>query len=121
MKFKSEEPEGWELIAAVNAMDQGNYEDETHLTFNPEIERKVIFKDLKSKLSFEAGEVIRIILHSPMEIIQIVCPKSRDITKRSVVEFIQCHFFNVRVQNLKVLDKRTMKIMDELKEFVESF
>ncbi|KKM08239.1 hypothetical protein LCGC14_1725890 [marine sediment metagenome] len=121
MKFKSEEPEGWEFICAASAMDQGNYEDETHLTFNPETERKVIFKDLQSRLSFEAREVIRIILHSPMEIIQIMTPKSRDITKRSVTEFIQCHFFNVRVQNLKVLDKRTVKIMDELEEFVESF
>ncbi len=121
MKFLPEQSEGWDLLCAASAMDQENYEDEIHLTFNSEVERKVIFKDLKSKLSFEAREVVRIILHSPMEIIQIMTPKSRDITKRSVVEFIQCHFFNVRVQNLKVLDKRTVKIMDELKDFVESF
>ncbi len=121
MQFKSEEPEGWDLLCAVNIMDLENYQDESQLTVNPQTERKVILKDLKSKLSFEAREVIRIILHSPMEIIQIVTPGMGNITKRSVIEFIQCHFFNVRTQNLKVLDKRTVKIMDELEEFVESF
>ena len=121
MKFQSEQSEGWDLLCACIAMDLESYEDESLLTFNPETERRVIFKDLQSKLSFEAKEVVRIILYSPMEIIQIMTPKSRDITKRSVIEFIQCHFFNIRTQNLKVLDRRTEKIMNELKEFVESF
>ncbi len=121
MKFKSNHSEGWDLLCAMNAMDLESYEDESLLTSNPETERRVIFKDLQSKLSFEAREVIRIILHSPMEIIQIMTPRKGNITKRSVVEFIQCHFFNIRVQNLKSIDKRTVKIMDELEDFVESF
>lgn len=135
MKTQSKKPlydTEWDYVNAINIANQKSYLDIDYSDVDIEVselvasrskdaEKITIIKDLLMKLSFEAKEVIRILCYAPAEIMQMMTPKTKNITKRKVIEFISSYFFGVRVQNLELIDKRTKRVMDELKDFVSNF
>ncbi len=80
------------------------------------IEEKVIKNDLYSKLSKEAKTIIDIIVNGPGEFLDILTPKTGNITKRTISNFITKFIFNRTVPT-----KQTKRIMNELKDFVSNF
>ena len=129
MKFTEEETT-WAFFMAAQVADTKSYIanlenlENIYVDNNTNQERKVILNDLYEKLSFEAKEVIRIILTAPAEIVQIMTPKTKKITRRRILEFIAFHFSNrkgKRIRSLSEVDKKTKRIFKELEEFVGNF
>ncbi len=79
-------------------------------------EEKVIKNDLYFKLSKEAKAIVDIIVNGPAEFMDILTPKTGNITKRTISNFITKFIFNRTVPT-----KQTKRIMNELKDFVSNF
>ena len=110
-------PHANEFLTVSNISDHTNYIssdmlDDTERN-GDQIEQSIIYKDLYDRLSNESQSVIRTILHSPQEIIDLWCKVKNkgngfDVTRRKTRKYIRTNF------------KSPMNIIKELESFVRN-
>jgi len=124
----------WDFLNAVNVAKASSYvsfdllegiEEEDRVvdseyynlirqrSINPE--KETIKKEEFGKLSQEAREVISIIVNAPMEMLEMMTPKTKNITIRSLALFISEWFFHRTVP-----ERKTKRVIEELKTFVRN-
>ena len=82
-------------------------------SLNPE--KEMIKKESYYNLSEEAKQIVSIIVNAPSEILEMMTPKTGNVTLRMVSKFISNQFFN-----RKVPERKTKRVIKELKGFVKN-
>lgn len=85
----------------------------TNQSKNPE--KEMMKKEEYQNLSDEAKHIISLIINAPSEILEMMTPKTKNLTIRSVSLFISKVFFN-----RKVPEKKTQKVIKEIESFVRN-
>jgi hypothetical protein len=98
-----------------NSIPNDNYQGETNFILQSKHENQetiVIKKDLVNKLSFEAKDVVKLLLNSPSEIVDsFSTSKYKCTSKNKIMEYL--------VQNMKWPKKKVVKVFTELKTFTK--
>lgn len=98
-----------------NSIANDNYQGETNFILQSKYESQetvVIKKDLVNKLSYEAKDVVKLLLNSPSEIVDsFSTPKYKCTSKNKIMEYL--------IQNMKWPKKKVTKVFTELKTFTK--